>query len=132
MIESKILNYWDELNFATEIAHKIDAGQADDRFEGRQAVIRCLNTNGYKQWCILKTIGDACLSAEAKKQFMVLERKFEGQFVANSNNIEFNFVPPPIPAERTKFMTDKQWLKAIKTYKDTRETLRQRGRSMCR
>ncbi len=127
-IENRILSHWDELNFAKKVAHGLAGGQAEDREERRQEVIHYLNNNGYEQWCILKTIGHAYLSATAKKQLMVLERKFQRKFVAQPNNIEVNWVPPPIAAEHAKFMTDQQWLKAIQTYKDDRETLRKGGR----
>ena len=127
-IEDRILSHWDELNFAKKAAHELADGQPDDRAERRQEVIQYLNNNGYEQWCILKTIGHAFLSARAKNRLVILARKFEGELVAEPSNVKGGLVPPPIGTEHAKFMTDRQWLKAIQTYKDDRETLRKGGR----
>jgi len=127
-IEDRILNHWDELNFAKKAAHELASGQPEDRAERRQEVIQYLNYNGYEQWGILKTIGQAFLSARAKKRLVIFERKFEGKIVEEPSNVKGGLVPPPIGAEHAKFMTDRQWVKAIQTYKDDRDTLRKGGR----
>jgi hypothetical protein len=127
-VEARILNYWDELEHAKKIAHDLSNGQVEDYYFGnRQTAIRYLNGNGYKQWCILKTIGSEYLSKKGKYRLALLERKFRKFEVAKPHIIEFNCVPPPIKASRAKFMTDAQWLKAMQAYDSDIETIRKNG-----
>ncbi|MEW6118159.1 MAG: hypothetical protein AB1553_14865 [Nitrospirota bacterium] len=123
-VEDCILNYWDELNRAKEIAHDLANGHPEDNFYNRQTVIYYLNHNGYKQWSILKTIGPDYLSVNATLRLALLERKFQGKRIAEPNTIKGGLVPPPIRRDCAKFMTDSQWLQAIRAYHNGREILR--------
>lgn len=128
VIEDRILHHWPELGYAQKSAHDLVDGREHNGLANRRESIRYLKNNGFEQWCILKTIRPDCLSAKANVRLAMLERKFQGWTVPKPRYIEGGVVPPPIRAERAKFMTDVQWLKAIRTYKDARERRRKDGR----
>lgn len=127
-IEDLIMGYWGELRLAKKVAHDLAAGHPEDEFWNRKTVICDLNRNGYEQWCILKTIGADRLSPKAVLRLTLLDRKFQGKSVAKPSSVEVGWVPPPIGSERAKFMTDAQWLQAMSSYHDDRETMRKNGR----
>ncbi len=127
-IEDRILNYWEELKHAKEIAIALSTGQPQNELWNRKAVTYYLNNNGFKQWCILKTISPEHLSEAARARLSQMDRKFRGERVAEPNNISGGLVPPPIKKERAKFMTDAQWLKAFAKYSENRDGFRKAGR----
>lgn len=127
IVEDCILNYWSELPYAKRAAHLLASGHPEDEHYNRTYVISKLNSNGYEQWCILKTIGPAQLSAKAVERLAMLERKFQGESVAEPLNIEARWVPPPIGEQSAKFMSDRSWLRAMSKYHDDRDSQRQKG-----
>lgn len=128
LVEARILNHWPELRFAQKIIHQLASGQPEEEpFRTRKSAVRDLNWNGYKQWCILKTINGAFLSETAKQRFSQLDRKFIGKALEKPNDFEAKTVPPPIGTARAKHMSDSAWLSAIDTYRDDRETRHAKG-----
>lgn len=126
-VEDCILNYWSELAYAKKVAHRLTSGQPEDEYYNRQYVISSLKRNGYEQWCILKTIGQEQLSAKTVERLALLERKFQGESVAEPLNIEARWVPSPIGEQPAKFMSDRAWLRAMSKYRDDRDTQRKKG-----
>lgn len=123
LLETRILDHWPELNFAKKISHDLAGGQPEEEpFWTRKSAVRDLNWNGYKQWCILKTIDGALLSATARQRLSQLEKKFVGKALEKPNDFEAKAVPPPIGTESARHMSDSSWLKAIDIYGDDRET----------
>jgi ATPase family protein associated with various cellular activities (AAA) len=127
IIETRVLNHWDELDYAIKTTHRLSNGQQENEFTNRQLIIRYLNWNGYQQWCILKTIGTENLSVRAYERLKLLERKFRGESIASPSEIKGGFVPPPLGKDAAKFMTDEQWLKALHTYKGEYLLSRRKG-----
>ena len=123
-VEARVLSYWDELDHAKRLARDSISSQGEEKVNNRRGAIQYLNDNGYEQWCILKTIGHDHLSSSANIRLALLERKFEGRSLPEPSSLGGVLVPPPIEADRTKFITNAQWLRAIRKYKDDRESTR--------
>jgi len=125
LVEDRILDHWPELSLAKRICHELASGRPEEEpFWTWKYAVHDLNWSGYKQWCILKTIGGDVLSLTANKRLAQLDRKFSGKVIEKPNDFEVTTVPPPIDADRAKRMSDSAWLTAIETYRDDRETRR--------
>lgn len=126
-VEGSILGNWSEVDHAKVIASELAKGREQDWLFSRRAAISYLNDNGYKQWCILKTIGQDLLSPEANARLAVLDRKFKGSDIGQPSNSEAKFVPPPISRTSAAFMSDQQWIRAMRAYPDDRDSMRAKG-----
>lgn len=127
-VEGSILSNWSEINHAKWIANELAKGGEQGWPFNRRVAISYLNDNGYEQWCILKTVGSDLLSPEANARFAVLDRKFKRRSMDQPSNPEAKFVPPPISQKSAAFMSDQQWIRAMRAYPDDRETMRAKGR----
>lgn len=81
----------------------------------------CLNESGKRQWSVLLQIRADQLSPRAAKRLAELNRKFAGQKPEQPDGIRGGMVRSPIAGERTKFMSDAAWLKAIARFSAPRE-----------
>ena len=113
-VEHTISTHQPELDRAKKYAK--DAGEKE-----RQWILRLLNDSGYEEWCILETIGDKHLSKPMQKRFDELKRKFQGRKISKPETMKMSAVQSPISLDSAKFMTDKQWLKAITKHSVERE-----------
>ncbi len=127
-IESHILKHWPELDRAKKLANELAGGQPEEEpFWTRKSVIRNLQWSGYEQWCCLKAIGIDNLTSSAKRQCAQLDRKFIGKSLEMPSSPEARLVPPPIGTERSKRMSDSDWLNAIAVFREDRESCRSNG-----
>ncbi|WP_243372238.1 ATP-binding protein [Geotalea sp. SG265] len=125
LVENRILGHWPELRLSKKIAHDLANGRPEEEpFWTRKSAIRDLNWNGYDQWCILKSIDATNLSPHALKRLSHLDRKFREKIIPKPNNMEATWVPPPIGANRAKFMSDAAWLTAVDKYREDEGTRR--------
>lgn len=108
-VENIIKEHQPELNRARKYA-------AEGGEHGKYWAIRQLNDSGYEEWCILETIGDEFLTEGIKKRFYELKRKFKGHKISEPDKIKSGTVQSPISLDHAKFMSDGQWLKAIKKH----------------
>jgi hypothetical protein len=71
---------------------------------------------GTGELCLLNAVDPARRSARVERRLAELRRKLGQDDVPPPRGLEFGAVPPPIPQERAKRMTDGQWLRAIARY----------------
>ena len=117
MIELSILNYNPEIDFAQQSLKTIsELGEEKSYTKKRNIVPRLLNSSGYRQWCILETIGEELLSVRAKNRLEQLRRKFPNEEVKEPTHRAAGFVQSPISQEHCEKMNDQQWLSAINRY----------------
>ncbi len=112
-VEAAILTYRPELVDVHEYLQDFRTGVRDMDQKDRRRVLRHLSANGYKQFCILATIGDNILSEPARSRLAELRRKFSERDVQKPSNVEVHSVESPIAKERAAHMSDDQWLAAI-------------------
>ncbi len=125
-IETAVSDYHPELDRAKKIAHHIALeGEESEGYYSRNSAMWDLKFSGFKQLCILETIGQELLGARANCRRVVLRRKFPDFEMPKPNNCEAHWVGPPIKQENAAKMSDKQWLKAFDRYDDNEE--RKRG-----
>jgi hypothetical protein len=112
-----ILNYNSELTEAKKavLPGKFDKEPAD---QYRDHIINDLNSSGYKQFCILETIGEDLLNSEASLKLHQLRRKFPKSDIQKpSKGIGIlSPVPSPIKQPQCDKMSNIHWLSAIKKY----------------
>jgi hypothetical protein len=71
---------------------------------------------GTGELCLLHVVDPARRPARVERRLAELRRKLRRDDVSPPREMEFGVVPPPIPQERAKKMTDRQWLRAIARY----------------
>jgi hypothetical protein len=71
---------------------------------------------GTGELCLLNAVDPARRPAQVERRLAELRRKLGQDDVRPPRAMEFGAVPPPIPQERAKKMTDRQWLRAIARY----------------
>ncbi|GAA6168248.1 NACHT domain-containing protein [Sessilibacter corallicola] len=81
-----------------------------------KTAIYCLNQSGYKQWCILETIGRDKLNDSSRLKLDLLRRKFPDCKIEKPDHIEASFVGSPLSKSATEKMDDQSWLSAITKY----------------
>jgi hypothetical protein len=75
--------------------------------------------HGRAQFCLLGGIAEARRSADVRKRFAELQRKF-GEDMAEPLGIRGGTVHSPIPSDAAERMTDQQWQTALARYDDER------------
>jgi hypothetical protein len=113
-IEEVIFSHRPEIQLAIEIAHK-QHGETDPK-SIRSRVIKVLNWSGREQWCVLESIGEDLLTAVGLRYLKKLRRKFPHCKVPEPFHSEGHIVGSPIKREKTIYMNDEQWLRAITRY----------------
>lgn len=121
VVEQAILNHTPEINLAIRVLRKIKQNGETDPFWTKKSVIYDLNRSGYKQWCILETIGEDLLSSVALSRLHQLRRKFPRTKIAKPNHMEIDEVGPPIKRAKCEKMKDKHWLSAIERYDNEKD-----------
>lgn len=117
LVEKAILEYRPEIDAASRnLRDIIQKGENESYWKKSDIVPRLLNWSGYRQWCILETIGEELLSPAARIQLSELRRKFPDKEVAKPTHVEAGFVASPIQREHCDRMQDRHWLSAIKLY----------------
>ncbi len=114
-IEAMILGYWPELSHASDVARRLKAGEKGWP-TSQEVAYSFLHDSGRSQWAIIKTIGEEHFSSSVKIRFAMLDRKFAGAAIPEPNTITGGVVPPPIPPDRAKHMSDVQWIRAVESY----------------
>jgi len=112
-VEAAILAYRPELADVHEYLQDFRTGLREEDQKDRRRVLRHLSSSGYKQFCILETIGDEILSERPRARLAELRRKFSSREVQKPGNVEVHAVESPISKERAEHMSDDQWLAAI-------------------
>ncbi|MCB1563302.1 MAG: ATP-binding protein [Alphaproteobacteria bacterium] len=117
VIEKIILAHRPELDRAIEVAQDTSI-----QIEQKRAWVKHdLNHSGYEQWSILETIGEENLTPDLRHLLKQLQRKFSGKKIAEARTIKGGWVKSPISQEHAQRMSDQQWLKAIKKYRDDKD-----------
>ncbi|MEL6931146.1 MAG: hypothetical protein AAFO95_21375, partial [Cyanobacteria bacterium J06600_6] len=115
-IENKIKTYSPELDAA--IKHVRENGEQSRR----DWILSYLRDSGYEQWCILDTIGIDLLSEELIQLHRQLGRKFPHRKVGDTEStFSIRKIKSPISQRHARFMSDDEWLKAIKKYSHDRD-----------
>jgi hypothetical protein len=127
-VEHVILANYSELRNSVDYLRQCRAQGEEISPESRRWIVNGLGSNGYIQWCILKTIDGHLLSAEANRQLERLERKFRGWTVRHPPEPIAKFVPPPISRNKAAHMSDDQWIEAMRTYADDQDRIQHNGR----
>ncbi len=74
---------------------------------------------GYSELLLLRSLDVSRISEMARSRIEELERKFpdlSGKIVEEEEPIQANFVESPIPKKKAEFMTDDQWISAMRKY----------------
>jgi hypothetical protein len=71
---------------------------------------------GTGELCLLNALDPARRPIQVERRLAELRRKLGQDDVPPPSAVEFGVVPPPIPQERAKKMTDRHWLRAIARY----------------
>ena len=77
---------------------------------------------GFTELLLLGALDRSRMSSATTSRVQELERKFpdrEDAIVEEDAILEAEMVGPPIPKERAQFMTDDQWISAMREYKDS-------------
>lgn len=127
-VEDIILANYSELRNSIDYLRQCRIQGEEISPESRRLIINGLGSNGYIQWCILKTIGGNLLSVEANRQLERLERKFRGWTVRQPPEPIAKFVPPPISKKEASHMSDEQWIEAMRAYADDQDRIQHNGR----
>jgi hypothetical protein len=118
-VESAVAGYRPEYAWALEYSRRDEAGEllwpASDK--GKYLLYQ-LARSGQDERAILSTIGAQHLSETAKRRLSELDRKFPGEPLPEANGVRGGFVRSPIKQDYAEFMTDDQWLSAMKKYRD--------------
>lgn len=117
LLEKSIIDYDFEIELALSWLKTISGvGEEESYVKKNNIVHYFLNRSGYKQWCILETIGEELLSKKAKIRLEQLRRKFPKKEVKEPTHRAAGFVHSPISQEQCERMNDQQWLSAINHY----------------
>jgi hypothetical protein len=75
-----------------------------------------LRTRGITELCLLNAIASARRPARANRRLTELRRKFGHDDVGSPRGVTGGSVPPPIPKDRARRMSDRHWLIAMQHY----------------
>ncbi|MEM8795422.1 MAG: ATP-binding protein [Pseudomonadota bacterium] len=126
-IEKTIFALKPEQKFAAKLLARIkEAGETE--YLSKKNAISWLSRSGYKEWCILHTIGSSILSSGGKQRLQELNRKFGHSTPEEAHKIEVELVQSPIKPEHTEKMSNAQWLRAINKYDNDDFRSRDNGR----
>lgn len=120
-VEQTILAYRPELDFAVRAAQEHKAGERETIWTQPKNIIGQLRWSGYKQFCILETIGRDLLSPSAASRLDELRRKFRGEKVVEPSHVEAYAIESPIAKDDAYHMTDEQWLSAMRGHHSDEE-----------
>ncbi|MDB9744157.1 ATP-binding protein [Fibrobacterales bacterium] len=115
-IEGFITTYFPETKDAFRAYQIVKSGGTDFWKPTIKDAIYRLNRSGYKQWCILETIGENLLNDSSIKKLSMLRRKLPDSKIQKPNNIEAVIVGSPLSTSSTERMNDESWILAIKKY----------------
>ncbi len=127
VVEQAILDHTPEIDLAIRLLREINQKGETEPFRTKKRVIRYLNLSGYKQWCILETIGEELLNSVTQSRLYGLRRKFPKEKIAEPNHMELHCVGSPIKRAQCDRMKDHHWLSVIKRYDNDED--RRRGRN---
>ena len=121
-----IAEHQPELRHASDIMARIRAQGEEGPWENRRTALHYINRSGYKQLCILETIGASLLNTRLTARVRELRRKFPKASIPQPHHMEARSVPSPIKRDRAALMTDEQWLRAIEQYDGNEDRRRER------
>ncbi len=75
-----------------------------------------LYARGSTELCLLNGIDPARRPDQVERRLAELRRKFNRDDVAPPEGVSGGVVPPPIPEDRARWMTDRHWLTAMRHY----------------
>src|SRR4051812_40847718 len=97
-------------------ARRSGDGNGSGHLGFRSEALMCLNRSGFKQLCILETIGEDLLSDGARALLGLMRRKFPCASVPLPDHREAHYVGSPIRRDNAAHVTDAQWLCAMERY----------------
>ena len=115
-IEERVFRHRPEYEQAKQTLREIRKDGEVEPIFTKKSVAHSLEDSGYKEWCILKTIGSDLLSSPGKKRLAELERKFSSKNVSTPYVFEVHCIESPIPPDEACRMTDPQWLSAMEKH----------------
>lgn len=116
-VEDVILAYRPEYEWALEYVRRFKADELFTRpTSPDDYVLHQLRLAGRDERAILKTIGPDVLSERARLRLAELERKFPGEALPEAYGVRGGVVRSPIGLEKARFMSDREWLRAIRKY----------------
>jgi hypothetical protein len=126
-VEAVIFSHNPEIDRAIRVAHEIKQEGETEPWSNRRSILWDLNWCGFKQWCVLETIGEDLLTDRGIQHLKRLRRKFPGQKISEPSHTGVHDVGPPIKRDKTARMDDRNWLRAISRYDSENERRRGRG-----
>jgi hypothetical protein len=87
-----------------------------------------LRARGWTELCLLNGIDPARRPAKVERRLAELRRKFNRDDVAPPQGISGGVVPPPIPEDRARRMSDRHWLTAMQHYGASESITSRNGR----
>lgn len=115
-VERAVLDYQPELDFAILSAQQYKAGERKAFWVTPTAILGQLKLSGYKQFCILESLGNDWLSSKAVARLAELRRKFRGHEIPTPSHVEAREIKSPISTPNAAHMTDEQWLSAMRSH----------------
>lgn len=125
---ARLLGYSDAVAWVTrELVAAISPHCSTARFDqladaalyyapGYERTYRGLRRRGSTELCLLNGIDPARRPARVERRLAELSRKFEREDVAPPQGVTGGAVPPPIPEDRARRMSDRHWLTAMRHY----------------
>lgn len=83
---------------------------------GYERTYRGVRARGITELCLLNGIGPGRRPARVERRLAELSRKFNRTDVAPPQGVTGGGVPPPIPEDRARRMSDSHWLTAMRHY----------------
>lgn len=117
-IEFLITNYNPEILDSYHIYQTVKKDDNDYWKFTTKTAIFYLNRSGYKQWCILETVGEDQLNDSSRLKLDQLRRKFPDCKIEKPDHNDTSFVGSPLSKSATEKMDDQSWLSAIMKYCD--------------
>lgn len=116
-VEAAVMAYRPEYEWAREYARRVTAGEPLwSTHDTRGYLLHQLRLAGRDERAILVTIGSELLGASAQARLLELERKFPGQPLPEAYGIRGGIVRSPIGDDKARYMSDEQWLRAMRKY----------------
>lgn len=120
-VERTVLAYKPELDFAIQAAQEHKAGGRETIWTQPKNIVGQLKWSGYMQFCVLETIGRELLSPRAAARLDELRRKFRDEKVEYPSQVETYAIESPIAKDNAVYMTDEQWLSAMRNHHSDEE-----------
>ena len=84
-----------------------------------ERTFECLRFRGIAELCLLSGVDRSRRPERLERRLAELRRKFNRDDVAAPKEMSVGIIPPPIPEDHARHMSDRQWLKAMRRYSES-------------